>query len=121
GDERVAWAWNPARFRPLESKPPNWEMREVQAKHEEEAVGKPARDRLEVFRAAVRADRQLATALRDQGMNEEADRFAYRAQVIQRQVFHQQASAGALTSRGSSTAWPATATALSAVSIPTSA
>ena len=32
---------------------------------------------------AVRANRQLATALRDQGLNEFADRFAYRAQKMQ--------------------------------------
>ena len=42
----------------------------------------------------MRANRQLATALRDQGMNEEADQFAYRAQVLQRQVFWQQHKQG---------------------------
>jgi uncharacterized protein YjbI with pentapeptide repeats len=35
---------------------------------------------------AVRANRQLATALREQGLNEAADRFAYRAQFCQRAV-----------------------------------
>src|SRR5262249_41218671 len=35
---------------------------------------------------AVRAYRQLASALRTQGFNEVADRFAYRAHVLQRQV-----------------------------------
>lgn len=33
---------------------------------------------------AILANRQLATALRNQGANEHADRFAYRAQVLQR-------------------------------------
>jgi uncharacterized protein YjbI with pentapeptide repeats len=42
--------------------------------------------RLLGYRAAVRAYRLLVTTLRDQGMNEEADRFAYRAQVCQRAV-----------------------------------
>lgn len=42
------------------------------------------------FEAAVRANRQLATALRDQGLNEDADRFAYRAQVLQRVVLFRQ-------------------------------
>jgi len=37
-------------------------------------------------RTAVRANQQLATTLRAQGLGEEADRFAYRAQVLQRRV-----------------------------------
>ena len=40
----------------------------------------------ERLQAAVRANRQLAVVLRAQGLNEAADRFAYRAQVLQRQV-----------------------------------
>jgi uncharacterized protein YjbI with pentapeptide repeats len=40
----------------------------------------------ERFRAAVRANRQLAVVLRSQGLSEAADRFAYRAQVLQRKV-----------------------------------
>jgi hypothetical protein len=42
------------------------------------------------FVAAVRAHRVLVVTLRSQGMNEEADRYAYRAQVLQRQVLRQQ-------------------------------
>src|SRR6266851_3062186 len=41
---------------------------------------------LERFRVTVRANRQLAVVLRAQGLNEAADRFAYRAQVLQRRV-----------------------------------
>ena len=41
---------------------------------------------LERFQVAVRANRQLAVVLRAQGLNEAADRFAYRAQVLQRRV-----------------------------------
>jgi uncharacterized protein YjbI with pentapeptide repeats len=40
--------------------------------------------------AAVRANRQLAVDLRTQGLNEEANGFAYRAQVLQRQVLRRQ-------------------------------
>jgi hypothetical protein len=65
-------------------------MRAARAKHDVEQE----KDRLDAFRAAVRANRQLATALRDQGMNEEADQFAYRAQVLQRQVFRRQGKRG---------------------------
>jgi len=39
------------------------------------------------YQAAVRANRQLAIALREQGMNEVADDFAYRAQTLQRRVY----------------------------------
>lgn len=41
---------------------------------------------------AVRANRQFAKALRDQGMDEQADIFAYRAQLCQRQLFRLQAN-----------------------------
>ncbi|HEX6554132.1 MAG TPA: pentapeptide repeat-containing protein [Ktedonobacteraceae bacterium] len=40
----------------------------------------------ERLQAAVRANRQLAVVLRSQGLNEAADRFAYRAQVLRRWV-----------------------------------
>src|SRR5258708_2276883 len=41
-------------------------------------------------RTAVRAYRQLAVVLRNQGLNEDAARFAYRAQLMQRKVFWHQ-------------------------------
>lgn len=54
-----------------------------------ESVGGQHKDqetRLAEYRTALRANRQMAVALRDQGLNEEADRFAYRAQVLHRDV-----------------------------------
>jgi hypothetical protein len=42
------------------------------------------------YRAAVRANRQLAVALQVQGLNEEADHFAHRAQILQRAVWRLQ-------------------------------
>jgi uncharacterized protein YjbI with pentapeptide repeats len=42
--------------------------------------------RLSAFEEAVRANRQMAAALRANGLSELADQFAYRAQVLQRQV-----------------------------------
>ncbi|MEO8954886.1 MAG: pentapeptide repeat-containing protein [Ktedonobacteraceae bacterium] len=42
------------------------------------------------YSGAVRAYRQLATALQEQGLNEEAAPFAYRAQVLQRRVLWRQ-------------------------------
>lgn len=45
---------------------------------------KRRQDRIADYEAAVRANRLLATALRTQGLAEEADLFAYRAQLMQR-------------------------------------
>ena len=46
---------------------------------------------LDTYQSAVRAYRQLANAMRAQGMNEEAVPFAYRAQKLQRKVLWRQA------------------------------
>lgn len=45
---------------------------------------------LEHFQQAVRAYRKLALELQAQGLNEEAARFAYRAQILQKKVFRLQ-------------------------------
>jgi uncharacterized protein YjbI with pentapeptide repeats len=45
------------------------------------------RERLSAYQQAVRANRQLAVALLNQGLNEDAARFSYVAQVLQRKVF----------------------------------
>lgn len=46
-------------------------------------------ERLGEYQQAIRAYRQLALALRAQGINEVADRFAYRAQSLQRSLLWQ--------------------------------
>jgi hypothetical protein len=51
-------------------------------------------NRLEEYETAVRANRQLAMALRAQGLDEEAARFAYRAQLLQRIVLRRQGKFG---------------------------
>ena len=43
--------------------------------------------RYKYYQTAVRAYRQLSVALRNQGLNEDASRFTYRAQLMQRKVF----------------------------------
>lgn len=43
--------------------------------------------RVDDYQAAVRTYRQVATALQSQGSAEDANRYAYRAQVVQRQVY----------------------------------
>jgi uncharacterized protein YjbI with pentapeptide repeats len=52
------------------------------------------RTRLIDYHSAVRANRQLAIALREQGLNEDASRFAYRAQLMQRKVYWHQRKFG---------------------------
>jgi uncharacterized protein YjbI with pentapeptide repeats len=63
-----------------------------QARHEGQR--KESTTRLEEYETAVRANRQLAVALRVQGLDEEAARFAYRAQRLQRIVFWRQGKFG---------------------------
>jgi uncharacterized protein YjbI with pentapeptide repeats len=46
--------------------------------------------RLNEYRTAVRAYRQLSSVLRAQGLHEEANRFAYHAQVLHRNVLRRQ-------------------------------
>lgn len=50
--------------------------------------------RVEFLKRATRAYRQLSVVLRNQGLNEDAARFAYRAQLMQRKVFRQQRKLG---------------------------
>jgi uncharacterized protein YjbI with pentapeptide repeats len=50
--------------------------------------------RLGEYEVAVRGNRQLAVALRAQGLDEEAARFAYRAQLLQRIVLRRQGKFG---------------------------
>lgn len=50
--------------------------------------------RLEEYQEAVRANRQLSITLQGQGLNEDAARFAYRAQLLQRKVFWYQRKFG---------------------------
>lgn len=64
------------------------------------------RELLEAFRVAVRANRQLAVALRDQGLNEEADRYSYRAQKLNREVLWRQALWGLAESHESGSTHP---------------
>jgi hypothetical protein len=60
-----------------------------------EAIGvdgkrKSRHTRVAEYQSAVRAYRQLATILRDQGLSEEADRYAYHTQFLRRQVLRRQ-------------------------------
>ncbi len=61
---------------------------EYEAQQERRMDGqvKERSERLEDYRTAVQANRQLMVTLQTQGLNEDAARFAYRAQVLQRRV-----------------------------------
>ncbi len=43
-----------------------------------------------IYEPAARAYRQLSVVLRNQGLNEDAARFSYRAQLMQRKIFSYQ-------------------------------
>lgn len=59
-----------------------------------DAKPKSNRERRRDYENAVRANRQLAVALQVQGLNEDAARFAYRAQKLQRTVLRLQKKFG---------------------------
>lgn len=70
------------------------ELGDEQVAHEEKERGserkiKDIETRVNEYKEAERANRQLAVVLRDQGLNEEADRFAYREKQLKRQVLQQ--------------------------------
>ena len=60
-----------------------------------EGKSKDGETRFEEYETSVRANRQLAVALRSQGLDEDAANFAYRAQVLERQVLLRQFRPGA--------------------------
>jgi uncharacterized protein YjbI with pentapeptide repeats len=68
------------------------EQKALQKKHE--GITKDASKRLDEYEQAVRANRQLAIALQGQGLNEDASRFAYRAQKLQRIVLRRRKKFG---------------------------
>ncbi len=64
--------------------------REARQKKTPDGKKKEKAERLSEYQAAVRVNRQLAVALQSQGLSEEAARFAYRAQRLQRIVLRRQ-------------------------------
>jgi len=64
---------------------------EYQAHHkEEDGKLKDSFTRVEEYETAVRANRQLAVVLQNQGLDEDARRFAYRAKILQRKILWKQ-------------------------------
>lgn len=61
--------------------------RRLEPRHKDRAAQANVRhQRVEALRDAARGCRQLAVALRSQGLNVQADNFGYRAQVLQSQI-----------------------------------
>jgi hypothetical protein len=69
--------------------------REARNAKDKDGKAKDKATRLQDYKDAVRANRQLATVLRQQGLNEDADRFGYKAQRLQREVLRRQRRYGA--------------------------
>ena len=86
GDEYVA-----AHIRWLQDDSyPEWDERTGRTIPHQVGDLKDQETQLVHYKAAVRANRQLAVVLRDQWLNEAADHFAYRAQLLQRVVWRRQ-------------------------------
>lgn len=66
------------------------DAREVIDGFSKQRVQKSMKRRIRDYQNATRAYRQLAVALRSQGLNEEADHYAHRAQVMKRSVLWRQ-------------------------------
>ncbi len=66
---------------------------------EEDGTTKDKHARLRDYHTAVRANRQLAVALQVQGLNEEAARFVYRGQVLQKSILRFQMTQQGVTLR----------------------
>ena len=62
---------------------------EYEARQRKSSNGKPKNKTRQIgeYREAVRANRQLVALLQSQGLNEDAVRFAYRVQVLQKHVW----------------------------------
>jgi uncharacterized protein YjbI with pentapeptide repeats len=85
--------WGNVDLAVIDWEPVNKLGEELLAKQNKMRDGKVKKEkglRLREYREAVRANRQLAVALRGQGLNEEADQFAYRAQLLQCKVWRYQ-------------------------------
>jgi hypothetical protein len=92
GDEHIAWTWKAVPFKG--SSKEQHSIKRERAAAWAQYNANQQQERLHAVQTAVRATRQLATALRDQGIAEEGDHFAYRAQVVQRQVYRLQRKRG---------------------------
>jgi hypothetical protein len=78
GDERLANAWRPTK---LVEMPPK-------QRHDYKVAQE--NQQLDLFEAAVRANRQMAEVLRAQRLDKYADNFAYRAQACERRLLWKQ-------------------------------
>ncbi|HEU0028013.1 MAG TPA: pentapeptide repeat-containing protein [Ktedonobacterales bacterium] len=90
--------WSPRRSRLLQRRPAPIILGDERAARmavTPEGKRKDRATREEELEAAVRANRQLAVALRAQGLDEEAGVYAYRAQVLQRRALLREYRAGA--------------------------
>ena len=77
----------------------------VARQKEQDGKKKGGAKRLNEYKRAVRANRQLAVALQAQGLNEDASRFAYRAQKLQRVVLWRQRKLDNISSHFSLIFW----------------
>jgi uncharacterized protein YjbI with pentapeptide repeats len=90
--------WSPRRSRLFQRRPEPIILGDERAARSAVTLEGKRKDRAareEELEAAIRANRQLAVALRAQGLDEEASVYAYRAQVLQRRALLREYRAGA--------------------------
>jgi Pentapeptide repeats (8 copies) len=101
GDEKMGWASVlDTRWRDVNLSTVKWQHVKIlgeeyearQKMHDKYPKNKDIQ--IEGYQEAVRASRQLAAVLQSQGLNEDAARFAYRAQKLQRVVLRKQRKFG---------------------------
>ena len=87
GDERAARAWRTTPYTSAEIPPDETrEARTARAADRRTYTRQQRAEGIAAWSRAARANQQLARALRGQGLGDEADHFAYRAQIARRGV-----------------------------------
>lgn len=95
GDERAARDWRPTPFQELAAlQQDQQQTRRAQSEARKAHKRRLRREALAIWADATRANRQVAMALRAQGMGDEADHFAYRAQLTRRALLRRRRAWG---------------------------
>jgi uncharacterized protein YjbI with pentapeptide repeats len=91
GPQLVDVHWNDVNLTVVKWSQMNMVSEEYHAhQREENGEVKDSFTQIEEYETAIRANRQLVVALQGQGLDENANRFAYRAQILQRKLYWKQ-------------------------------
>jgi uncharacterized protein YjbI with pentapeptide repeats len=88
GPQLVDVHWDDVNLAVVKWSQMNMVSEEYQAhQREENGEVKDSFTQIEEYETAIRANRQLVVVLQGQGLDEDANRFAYRAQILQRKLY----------------------------------